>query len=219
MKTVFATIALLFCLAFGSDLYAQPSGYLGKRQTVELSVMYNPYSAFISFENGFKGNPGFGLSYRYASGQYVAIGASILHRSMGTFSTEGYTAASPTTQTSAVLELDLFSFMADYAIAPVGSYITLGLGAVRYSSVEEVWTFDGEFTGYQPREFNAIMGRFNYGYRYVFKDKFTLSPWTGIDVSSHDTRAAFGTDPNYFILPQNGIYMLWRAGINFGILY
>ncbi len=213
MKSAFTLFVLLSVGLLHTPLSAQPSGYLGKRHVAELSLDLNPFALFDGSMVGFRPFPGVGVNYYYTVRRRTLVGPSFGFRSFGTYTTEDIKASKPTTETTLVAEAQFFGKRM-YNVAPVGPSYTLGLGVLRYSSLAEDAT--------DPSDFNSVttgLVRLSFNYRYVLKGKYTVMPWSRFELPFSKLKQGVTGDAPAIELPENNLYLLWRTGVNVGLVF
>jgi len=191
------SLLVIITLGFSSKLYAQsPSGYLGKKQVLEIGADFLPYPD----PNVESKNPGLSVGYKYVVSNRWAFGA---YFRLGGYGYQEFNAPieEKVSSTQTVFEATWYGKRSG-TIAPIGLHFTLGLGLNTFSAREE--TFESiSGLGYQ----------FGAGYTYIIKDKFTLTP---------GMRLFFGKrslDVDGFVEGyQPSLAEVFQPGIRFGML-
>ena len=206
-----------------------PAGYLGKRQAVELELDFNPWVLTVDpTQYGLRSAVGVGASYHYVYGSRAAVGLNVSYRNFGKPTFGGGSGGSEreapnaTTEVLAVVELCTFGSRGMPGIAPLGGKMIYGLGVASYSGTPYVVSRNGRFSDERVSVITPVL-RLGYGYRYVFKDRFSVQPWARVDLSplnfggyNGDTLNAENPD-EVPILPHT-LGVIWRAGVSVGVL-
>jgi len=211
------------CLLLPQEVKGQSApGYLGKKQVFELDVSFNPLLALFDFNEPFDfGNPiGFGATYRRALTSKNLIGLSVSYHSFGVPKQQGEDLKAASSEFAAVVEWQKHK----QSVAPLGGAMVYGLGIARFTGVPSSAL---ERTTTDKVSKVSPLFRVGYTYRYIIKDKISITPWARLDLTTFTFGNAFGVEDDFTInqmetgsdplLPSPAKYV-WRTGVSVGLV-
>ena len=198
-------------------LHAQgPAGYLGKRQTLELGVDYNPFVGWLVGNprgEGFRKLPGVALQYEYLVGRGRALGLHATHTSLGTLRDDDVDVAS-----SETLVLAEYVYRKGHE-GVVGSSYGVGVGLAYYRAVGDPLPGDGFAVGGSSGLATPAVS-LGWRYRYVFGDRLAVTPWTRFALPFASVGEATGGRERSPEVPvPMGLATYIKTGVSVGIVW
>ena len=235
-----SVFTLVLSLAVAPAAAQTPAGYMGKRFVAELDIDYNPLVSLIANRDdayGLSAGLGIGASVHYVVKARNTLGLSLAYRNFGkpaattNFGRDAFQSDDASTELLAVVEYRNYGGRYMPNLAPLGGAMIYGFGIARYSGVTAA-AFSREATAAmrEPVSWTTPVFRIGYQNRFIFKDKFSVTPWTRVDVSGatwsarkavddfsgfDDLFEEFGGRP----LMPNRIAITWRTGVSVGYVF